>query len=76
MRYLLDAIAVIALLNDSTSPIARRIRRYAPRDFGVPAVVIHELYYGAFKSRRVEKNAGRVDGLQFPVLEFDQGDAD
>ena len=39
------------------------------------AVVIHELYYGAFKSQRVEKNVARVDGLQFPVLEFDQEDA-
>lgn len=62
-------------LNDTTSPIARRIRRYAPRDFGVSAVVTHELYYGAFKSQRVEKNVARVDGLQFPVLEFDQEDA-
>ena len=75
MRYLLDANAVIALLNDTTSPIARRVRRYAPRDFGVSAVVIHELYYGAFKSQRVEKNVARVDGLQFPALEFDQEDA-
>jgi tRNA(fMet)-specific endonuclease VapC len=75
MRYLLDANAVIALLNDATSPIARRIRRYAPRDMAVSAVVIHELYYGAFKSQRVEKNVARVDALQFPVLEFDQEDA-
>ena len=75
MRYLLDANAVIALLNGTTSPIARRIRRYAPRDFGVSAVVVHELYYGAFKSQRVEKNVARVDALQFPVLEFDQEDA-
>ena len=75
MRYLLDANAVIAVLNDATSPIARRIRRYAPRDIGVSAVVIHELYYGAFKSQRVETNAARVDALQFPVLEFDQEDA-
>ena len=44
-------------------------------DFGVSAVVIHELYYGAFKSHRVEKNVARVDGLQFPVLEFDEEDA-
>lgn len=29
------------------------------------AVVIHELYYGAFKSQRVEQNAARVDALQF-----------
>lgn len=39
------------------------------------AVVIHELYYGAFKSQRVEKNVARVDGLQCPVLEFDHEDA-
>ena len=75
MRYLLDANAVIALLNDTTSPIARRVRRYAPRDIGVSAVVVHELYYGAFKSQRVEKNVARVNALQFPVLEFDQEDA-
>lgn len=75
MQYLLDANAVIALLNDTTSPIARRVRRYAPRDFGVSAVVIHELYYGAFKSQRVEQNVARVDALQFSVLEFDEEDA-
>ena len=75
MRYLLDANAVIALLNDTTSPIARRIRRYAPRDIGISAVVIHELYHGAFKSQRVEKNVACVDALQFPVLEFDHEDA-
>ncbi len=75
MRYLLDANAVIALLNDTTSPIARRIRRFKPKDFGVSAVVIHELYYSAFKSQRVEMNVARVDALQFPVLELDQEDA-
>ena len=43
-----------------------------PRDVGVSTVVVHELYLGAFKSQRVEKNVARVDALQFPVLEFDQ----
>jgi len=75
MRYLLDTNAIIALLNDTTSPIARRVRRYTPRDIGISAVVMHELYYGAFKSQRVEKNVARVDALQFPVLELDQDDA-
>lgn len=65
----------MALLNDTTSPSARRIRRHKPRDIGVSAVVIHELYYGAYKSQRVEKNVARVDALQFPVLELDQEDA-
>ena len=75
MRYQLDANVVIALLNGTTSPIALRLRRLAPRDIGVPAVVMHELYYGAFKSQRVEANVARVDGLRFPVVEFDQDDA-
>ncbi|BCS31433.1 ribonuclease VapC [Luteitalea sp. TBR-22] len=75
MRYLLDANAVIALLNDTTSPIARRVRRHAPREFGVSAIVIHELYYGAYKSQRVEQNVARVDALRFSVLEFDDEDA-
>jgi tRNA(fMet)-specific endonuclease VapC len=75
MRYLLDANAVIALLNNTASPIAKRVRRRAPRDFAVSAVVIHELYYGAFKSQRVEQNVARVDALRFSVLEFDEEDA-
>ena len=75
MRYLLDGNAVIALLNDTASPIARRIRRHAPRDIGVSAVVIHELYYGTFKSQRVERNVARVDALQFQILELDAEDA-
>jgi tRNA(fMet)-specific endonuclease VapC len=75
MRYLLDSNAIIALLNDTTSPIARRVRRRAPRDVALSAVVMHELYYGAFKSQRVEKNAARVDGIRLPVLEFDREDA-
>ena len=36
---------------------------------------MHELYYGAFKSQRVEQNVARVEGLQFSVLEFDDEDA-
>ena len=75
MRYLLDANAIIALLNDVASPIGRRVRRHLPRDFGMSAVVIHELYYGAFKSQRVEQNVARVDALQFSVLEVDGEDA-
>jgi hypothetical protein len=63
MQYLLDANAVIALPNDSTSQIAGGIRRYAPRDCGVPAVVIHELSYGAFQEPacRAECCAGWMD---------------
>ncbi len=75
MRYLLDSNAVIALLNDSSSPLAQRLRQYHPGDFAISSIVIHELFYGAFKSRRIEHNVAVVDGLQFEVLEFDREDA-
>jgi tRNA(fMet)-specific endonuclease VapC len=74
-RFLLDANAVIALLKDTTSLLARRVRRRAPRDVGISVVVMHELYYGVYKSQRVERNLAVVDSLQFGVIEFDQEDA-
>jgi tRNA(fMet)-specific endonuclease VapC len=75
MAYLLGANAVIAILNDPESAVAQRVRTEAPRDVVVSAIVVHELYYGAFKSQRVIQNVALVDALQFEVLDFDQEDA-
>ena len=75
MRYLLDANAVIALLNDKTSKTAQRARREKIGDIAVSAIVTHELFHGAFKSRRAAQNLALIDALQFEVLEFDKEDA-
>jgi tRNA(fMet)-specific endonuclease VapC len=75
MRFLLDTNVVVALLNDATSPTAKRLRQEAPADVAISSVVAHELYYGAFKSARAQQNLGLVDALQFPVIEFDREDA-
>lgn len=75
MRYLLDANAVIGLLNDAASRLAQRARREKPADVAISAIVAHELFYGAFKSRRVAHNVALVDALQFAVLDFDKEDA-
>src|SRR5438309_5699485 len=75
MRYLLDANAVIALLNDATSKLAKRVRRHRPSEIAISAIVAHELFYGAFKSRRRSENVALVDSLQFAVLELDKEDA-
>jgi tRNA(fMet)-specific endonuclease VapC len=72
MRYLLDANVVIGLLNDATSKLARRARRERPADIAISAIVAHELFYGAFKSRRATQNVTVIDALQFAVLEFDK----
>lgn len=75
MLYLLDTNAVIALLNDATSKLAKRTRRENPGDVAISAIVAYELFYGAFKSARVAHNVAVIDALQFAVVEFDKEDA-
>src|SRR5712691_10486925 len=74
MRYLLDANAVIGLLNDAASSLAQRARWEKPADIAFSAIVAHELFYGAFKSRRAERNVALVDAIRFAVIEFDMED--
>ena len=74
MTYLLDTNAVIALMKGNERLIAG-LRRHRPQDFAIPAIVAHELFYGAYKSLRIEEILARIDGLQFAVLEFDRNDA-
>jgi tRNA(fMet)-specific endonuclease VapC len=75
MRYLLDADALIELLKDPDSVVARRARRESPSELAISAIVAHELFYGAFKSARVDRNLASIGALRFPVLSFDIEDA-
>ena len=75
MRYLLDANAVIDLLDDASSKLAKRTRRENQNDVAVSAVVVHELFYGAFRSRKPVDNVALIDALEFNILEFDREDA-
>jgi tRNA(fMet)-specific endonuclease VapC len=74
VRYLLDTNVVIGLLK-GTPPLSARIRRHSPDEFGLPAVAVHELFYGAFKSHRRAHNLARVHALRFEVVSFDLEDA-
>ncbi|MGR3910851.1 type II toxin-antitoxin system VapC family toxin [Burkholderia sp. SR8] len=74
MKFLLDTNAVIAILKGEPAMLIR-LRSHRPADFGIPAIVAHELYYGAYKSQRMAANLARVAGLQFEVVSFDAEDA-
>jgi tRNA(fMet)-specific endonuclease VapC len=74
VRFLLDSNAIIALMKGHKGFLAR-LKRYRPADFGLPAIVAHELYYGAHKGQRVAENLARVEALQFEVVDFDREDA-
>jgi len=74
-RYLLDTNAVISLLNDAESPLVSRARQHHPSEIAISAIVLHELFDGAFKSQRTAQNVALVDALRLEVLEFDREDA-
>lgn len=74
-RYLLDTNAIIALLNSKNSAIACRLRQHKPEEVCISSIVLYELFYGAFKSQRVERNVALINSLQFEILAFDQDDA-
>ena len=75
MSYLLDANACIGLLNRTSQSLWARTRRHAASEIGLPALVAHELYYGAFKSRRQNENIERLDRIGFEIVPFDAADA-
>nr|WP_281411856.1 type II toxin-antitoxin system VapC family toxin [Rhizobium sp. BK491] len=71
---MLDSNAVIALMKGHSGFVSE-LRRHRPQDFAIPAIVAHELFYGAYKGQRVAENLARVDALQFETLDFDKEDA-
>ncbi len=74
MKYLLDTNAVIALMKGNEGFLAR-LKQHRPADFGIPSIVMHELYYGAFKSQRIAENLARIEALRFEVVDFDREDS-
>jgi len=74
-QYLLDTNAVIALLAAAPSGVKERVQRHSPKDVFVSTLVMFELYYGAYRSQRIERNLELIENILLPKLEFDTGDA-
>lgn len=74
MSFVLDTNAVIALLGGHVR-MRSRLSKCDPADVAISAIVAHELYFGAYKSQRLDHNLGLVDALNFRILDFDRADA-
>jgi tRNA(fMet)-specific endonuclease VapC len=59
-RILLDANVVVALLNGEQIVLEHLV---SANEIFLPSIVLGELYYGAFKSTRVESNLSRIRGF-------------
>jgi tRNA(fMet)-specific endonuclease VapC len=75
LRYLLDTNAVIHLLKATDAAFLEKLRRRRPEDVCLSAIVTHELYFGAYKSARVEANLSRLRALRFEIVPFDFEDS-
>jgi tRNA(fMet)-specific endonuclease VapC len=76
----LDTNAVISLLNDANSPVLPRLERADEerRTVAISSIVMFELWYGARKSARSERNALRIERFtsgDIQILDFDSDDA-
>ena len=75
MQYLLDTNVLIALMNQPWGRVGLASLRVQPSELVTSAVVMHELYFGIYKSERREKNFANVERLRLAVLLFDREDA-
>jgi tRNA(fMet)-specific endonuclease VapC len=80
VTYLLDTNVCIALLNGKNQALRRRFEAAieAAHSLNVPSIVVFELWYGAAKSSKAERNkASLMEFLTAPiqVAEFDALDA-
>ncbi|MCE2425407.1 MAG: type II toxin-antitoxin system VapC family toxin [Pseudomonadales bacterium] len=75
MHYVLDTNACIALLNRTSPSLDDRVRRHDPGEIGLPAPVAYELYDGAYKSQRAQRNVELLDRMEFEVVPFGAEDA-
>jgi tRNA(fMet)-specific endonuclease VapC len=59
--YLLDTNVCIQLLNNSSPQVTRRLSEHDPRSLYLCTIVQLELYYGAYKSTRKERNLEKLE---------------
>lgn len=77
MAWLLDTNAVIALVTRRSDALRRRVEASEPGTLFTSAIVAHELYFGAYRSRKIEFNLETLRLLfsDLVVLELDLEDA-
>ena len=74
MKYLLDTNVVIALLG-SNPLVVMQVRRLSQQEIALSAIVMHELYFGAYKGVRTNETLRNYERLRFEVLPFTANDA-
>ena len=77
MPYMLDTCICVAYLRGRNEGLLQKLRSYEPSLIKIPAIVMAELMYGAYKSRRVEDNLREIEefAADFEIIPFDNLEA-
>ncbi|MCL2169026.1 MAG: type II toxin-antitoxin system VapC family toxin [Defluviitaleaceae bacterium] len=73
MIYYLDTNVLIGYCNNISLRLKDRIRNVLPENIKIPAMVLAEIYHGAYKSQRVEENLAMYSQIlsRFEIVPFD-----
>lgn len=77
IEFVFDTNTLIAHAAGKSGNLVSRMKSTRPGTIGLCTIVAHELFYGAFKSQRVEQNLQRLR-LMFAdlvTIDFDREDA-
>lgn len=74
MSLLLDTNVMIGLMRNS-APIRRQLRFIAADQVATSAIVMHELYYGAYKGTETANDLAILAALPVKAIEFTPDDA-
>jgi tRNA(fMet)-specific endonuclease VapC len=74
MRYLIDTNIFIAVTVRHDRPAGHRLNDHW-QECALSTIVLHELYAGAFESKRRARSLEAIHELDLPVLPFDADDA-
>ena len=77
ITHLIDTNAVIALIGRKSDMLLSRVMDSDEGSIGLSTIVMHELYYGAYKSAKISYNLEtlRLFMADFPVIGFEREDA-
>jgi len=75
--WLLDTNAVITLVASRSETLLRRVEATEPGALAISSVVAHELYFGAYRSQKVDFNLETLRLLfaDLEILDLDREDA-
>lgn len=77
ITHLIETNAVIALIGRKSDMLLSRVMDSDEGSIGLSTIVMHELYYGAYKSAKISYNLEtlRLFMADFPVIGFEREDA-